>query len=56
MQNRQPPLRVRIIEPERRNDPFALMLVAVAFIGLLFVVFAPQGTFTTSPATAQVHR
>lgn len=56
MQNRQSALKVRIIETERRNDPFALLLVAVACIGLLVVVFAPKGTFITGPESAQVHR
>lgn len=56
MQNPRPALKVRIVERERRNDPFALLLVAAACIGLLCVVFAPRGTFTSGPAGAQVHR
>lgn len=56
MDARRSTLKIRVVPSERRNDPFALLLVAVVCIGLLFVVFAPRGTFTTGPASAQLHR
>ena len=54
MLNRQPPLRVRIVEPERRNDPLALALLAVAVVGILVVVFAPKDTFVTEPGIVRI--
>lgn len=49
MPGRQPPLRVRFVVSERRNDPFALALLGAVVLGLLVVVFAPRGTFVTGP-------
>jgi hypothetical protein len=56
MQNRQPDLKVKVIEPARRNDPLALFLVALVCIGVLFVVVAPKGTFISGPDSAQIAR
>ena len=56
MQNRQSTLKVKVIEAERRNNPLALILVALVWIGLLAVVFAPKGTFVSGAGMSHVER
>lgn len=46
----------RVIASERRTCPFALAIFLAAYVGILAVIFAPQGTFVSAPPTAQVER
>jgi hypothetical protein len=46
----------RIIVSSRRNHPGALLIFMVAYVGILAVIFAPQGTFVSPPPTAQAGR
>lgn len=40
----------RIIAPDRRNHPVALAIFLAAYLGILAVVFAPQGAVVTPPS------
>jgi len=44
----------RLIVSERRMCPFALAIFLAAYVGILAVIFAPQGTFVSPPSNAQV--
>lgn len=48
--------RLRSTISERRTSPLALAIFLVAYVGILAVIFAPKGTFVSSPATAQAGR
>ncbi|MGY6634195.1 MAG: hypothetical protein ACXIU8_10690 [Alkalilacustris sp.] len=48
--------RHRVIVSERRTCPFALAIFLAAYVGILAVIFAPQGTFVSPPSTAQAGR
>lgn len=48
--------RHRVIASERRTCPFALAIFLAAYVGILAVVFAPQGTFVSPQPTAQTGR
>lgn len=39
--------RTRFVVSERPSSPVALAVFLAAYFGLLFVVFAPEGTFNT---------
>jgi hypothetical protein len=41
---------------ERRTCPFALAIFLIAYVGILALIFAPQGTFVSPPPTAQAGR
>lgn len=44
----------RVIASERRNSPIALAIFFIAYAGLLFVIFAPKGTFVSPPYSVSV--
>lgn len=39
----------RVITSERRNSPLALAIFLIAYAGIMFVIFAPKGTFVSQP-------
>lgn len=48
--------RHRVILSERRTCRLALAIFLVAYVGILAVTFAPQGTFTSPPSNARLGR
>ena len=46
----------RAIVSARRNSPLAMALFALAYVGILVVIFAPEGTFVSPPASVQAER
>jgi hypothetical protein len=46
----------RIIASERRNSPLALAILLIACAGILFIAFAPKGSFISQPSAVQSSR
>jgi hypothetical protein len=39
----------RVIVSQRKSSPVALAIFALAYIGVLVIIFAPEGRFTAAP-------
>lgn len=46
----------RMIATSRRNCPVALTVFLAAYVGILAVVFAPEGTFVSQQTSVQSGR
>ncbi|MBQ2260996.1 MAG: hypothetical protein II336_06480 [Loktanella sp.] len=45
-----------MIRAERKSSPMALVIFAIAYLGVLIVIFAPKGTFATQQEYQQPFR